>query len=259
MTYAEIKNNYTTVEEIDIRLVEIENLYKEKDNQRNELVKKNEEIFTSFLQTILPNSVVESFDTEYVTISLKDNEGNRVPGSNIEIFYGEEYDYKNDKNDWKFNLNIASVGSFNPTDTTSRAYYYYMANFVIIQNANEIDKLLKTTWNEYNELKKEYRDIHSEEKQLDILKKNLLKDNESTNYAKVAKETEDKDMCVIIDKNVDPSKATATHRKTPCIICSNPEPLENWKDMDKRCRVMMRNYPSSKFIATRIKFINFNE
>lgn len=254
MTYAEIKNQFTTVEAVDNRIKRLNDLESEysqdAEKMRAEMSDKMEEWFKS----ILPNASLVTFDTSYIELECSDRY------HRLEMRYGYEVDYKS--NDWKFrfDFNIASCGNFNPTDDEDPVTIYYKSWNKLIDNASELKSILLAFSEEVKVMKEKFRSLHSEMMQLEILKKNLSKENEMNEYVKLAMEEENKEMFVIIRKKaIEEKDATAFHRNDPCIIISAPSSEDNYEGLKRTCNTLWKQ--SNKvghFIPVKIKTLKFN-
>ena len=260
MTYAEVKAKYTTVESIDNRLNEID-----------ELTKIGSEKYTEAINTYMNdvNDVLKKFNiTEYHVNVASDRNVSFKPQDNngfyeFDIYPSYEYDWRNtNKKVWSFSLNISSYGNVRINNLDERSikvlkYYEFVA--MIINNkefAKELEDTCHKNVDNLYKINKEYS-FTSEEQQLRILKKNLVKEADIAKMTEAVKNAEDKTQVVIINKKADPSVCIAKHRGTPVTICSMPEPNGNWHDMDARCKKMNKNEYGARYIATEIRFIKF--
>lgn len=268
MTYAEIKNQYTSIESINTRLEEIQKEYdvyeKDLENMKNEYM---EEVNDSLDALGINDGDIEwtckYASPESIDIAQKDDNF-----YTLTIYAGYDIVYKNEYTDiekvWKFQMNVASCGSFdihNPSEKSVKttAYYKLVANIMNEDTASHFEEMCKRWVDTMVEHKKSCRNLRSEEKQLELLKNNMEKEEAAVKYLETAKNTEDKTMVVIINKNAEVSDCVATHRGTPCSICSTPVELEKWEEEDKKCKKMNREDKSAKYIATRLQFLKFTK
>lgn len=262
MTYAEVKAKYTTVESIDNRLNEID-----------ELTKIGSEKYMSAITTYKNDidDVLKKFNiNNYHVNTASDRNVSFVPEDNnsfYEVDIYPSYEHNWDKIDdpekvWEFRLNISSYGDVKLSNLDERgvkvlAYYTFVG---MIVNNKEFQKELEDTCHKnvdiLKAIDKEFG-FSSEEQQLKLLKKNLAKEADTTKMTEAVKNAEDKTQVVIINKKADPSTCVAKHRGTPVTICSMPEPNGNWHDMNARCKKMNKNEYGARYIATEIRFIKF--
>lgn len=267
MTYAEIKNQYTSIESINTRISEIDNAYGIYLSKLDETCEKYKNEVDEFLN----NTGINSSDIKW-NCTAADNSSIDITMENDQYYYltiyaENELVYDKEYVDcykWKFQLNVASCGNFdihNPSEESKKrtAYYKLVANIMDEENASKLEDICKKWVNEIEENKNSYRKLNSEAKQLEILKKNMEKDAQSTEYLETAKNTEDKTMVVIINKNAEPDECVATHRGVPCSICSLPVELEKWPEEDKKCKIMNKKDKNAKYISTRIQFLKFTK
>ena len=257
MTYAEVKNQYTTIESVVARINEIEKANEEKENSFDSENKKYFNSMKEYMKTILPEWTLVTLDARHLTLNLDVDKFYQ-----IEMWFGYEVVFDknnfNKEEEWKFELSVSSTGSFPILDENSKPRKYYKACLLLLEEeiAKEIESKLKEYCNWYKSFHKSLN--RSELMQLGILKKNLENEEKNNKILEAVKNAEDKTMVVIVNKNVDPAKSVGTHRNTPVTICSMPEPKDNWIDMNDRCKKMNKENKDAKYIATQIRLIKFN-
>lgn len=268
MTYAEIKNKFTSIESINTRLEEINKEYDNQDVVANKLMFNYREEVNNFLSYFGVNDGDIQWNCKRATTESLGIEMTNDHFYDLTIYaqYEDVYnkDYTDSTREWKFQMNVGSCGSFdihNPSERSkkSTAYYKLVATIMDETVASDLEEVCKRNVDKLNELRQNCRNLRSEEKQLELLKKNIEKEAQSTEYLETAKNTEDKTMVVIINKNADPSECVAIHRGTPCSICSLPVELEKWPEEDKKCKTMNKNDKNAKYISTRIQFLKFTK
>lgn len=268
MTYAEIKNQYTSIESINARISEIDNAYGTYLNEFDETCEKYKNEVNDFINESDINSnnikwnCTNANNASVELVMEGDNFYHITIYAENELVYNKNY--TESSYEWKFQLNVASCGNFdihNPSEKSKKinAYYRLVADIMNEKNASNLEDICKKWVNKIEEVKNSYRKLKSEAKQLEILKKNMEKEVQSTKYLETAKNTEDKTMVVIINKNAEPSECVATHRGVPCSICSLPVELEKWPEEDKKCKMMNKKDKNAKYISTRIQFLKFTK
>lgn len=263
MTYTEVKNQFTTIESINTRLEEIFKIYDEYDVKANEVNDKHFDLIKKFIS----DNLASDYELTSLTSSSMELTVLNETFYHIDFYFG--YDIKDWNNpnveSWKFEMNISSCGNFsvNNTDEKSiKVFNYYNTIASILSNEKfriDLEKIVKTYVDETRAMRKSIREIHSEEQQLIILKKNLEKEENSKNFIEATKNAKDNTMVVIVNKGELDANAIGTHRGTPITIESLPEPNVNWKELDKKCKLMNKMNSSKKYIATQIRFIKFNK
>lgn len=268
MTYAEIKNKFTSIESINSRLEEINKEYENQYEVDKKLMIEYREEVNNLLGYFGVNDGDIQWNckratTESVGIQMtNDNFYDLTIYAQYEDVFNK--DYTDTTREWKFQMNVGGCGSFdihNPSENSKKttAYYKLVATIMDEQVATNLEEVCKRNVDNLNANKQAYRNLRSEEKQLELLKKNIEKEIQSTEYLEIAKNAEDKTMVVIINKNAVPSECVATHRGTPCSICSLPVELEKWPEEDKKCKAMNKNDKNAKYISTRIQFLKFTK
>lgn len=260
MTYAEVKNQFTTVESIDTRLDEIKTLTEEYMKKRDELNDKHFDLIKKFIS----DNINTSYELRTLTPTNMKLWKDEDTFNSVELWFGYDIlDWKNPIQTWKFEMSVASCGNFSVNNTdekSNRVFEYYNTIASILSNVEfrtNLENLVKNYVDESEELRKDYRKLNSEEQQLKILKKNLEKDAITLGYYEEAKNAEDKTQIVIINKKADPSECKATHRGTPITFHSSPMSKETYDEACKKCRKMNKNDNGAKYIATEIRFIKF--
>lgn len=262
MTYAEVKNQFTSVESINTRLEEIKKMYDEHNKKAHEM---NDAWFNK-IKTFFDDNLNSDYHLNTLTPS------NMSLVKDIDSFYRVEFwfgydivNYNTMEQKWKFEMNIASCGNFsinNPEDESQKKIFdYYNTISSILSNEEfrvNLEKITREYCDTVEEERKKHREIRSEEQQLNILKKNLEKEENSKKFIEAVKNVEDNTMVVIINKGELDANPVGTHRGTPITIESLPEPNENWKELDKKCKAMNKMNANKKYIATQIRFIKFN-
>lgn len=268
MTYAEIKNQYTSIESINTRISEIDNAYGTYSDEFDNTCENYKKEVNDFINESGINSndikwnCTHANHTSVELVMEGDNFYHITIYAENELVYNDKYTECH--HEWKFQLNVASCGSFdilNPTEKSKKitAYYKLVANIMDEKKASELEVICKKWTNKIEEVRNSYGKLKSELKQLEILKKNMEKEVQTTEYLETAKNTIDKTMVVIINKNAEPSECVATHRGVPCSICSLPVELEKWPEEDKKCKMMNKNDKNAKYISTRIQFLKFTK
>lgn len=256
MTYAEIKNQYKTVEEIENRINEINNILDAKDDELDEMIEKDQATLNEILKPILPeNWEVTSYSPEH---NLKIADKNDVWHS-IYIYAKYDLEFRGEETvqKWEFSMNPSSCGTFEIFgDSKEKMYYKVIAILMTSEDVmHMLNETLHSMADNYIEFGKKNRDLRSEQKQLEILKKNIVETEQSKNILESAKSTEDKTSIVIIDKNADPEKAVGTHRGTPVTIVSLPVPNDKYEEELKKCKEMQKVNKAARYIPTQIRFI----
>lgn len=262
MTYAEVKAKYTTVESIDNRLNEID-----------ELTKVGAEKYTSAVTNYINevNGVLKKFNIDGYHVDLaSDRNVGFKPEDNksfyeVNIYPSYEYDWDKDKKVWDFCLNIGSYGEIslsNPSENDVKALKYYEFIGMIITN-KEFQKELEDTCHKNVDnlyrIDKEYS-FYSEEQQLRILRNNLIKE---AAYAKIltsVMDAKDKTQLVVIKKNVSEDEADGVRRGGFIKVMTEPLPNtpETRPEVNKKLKEIAKTN-EGKFTLTQIRFIKLNE
>ena len=131
MTYAEVKNQYTTIESVVARINEIEKANEEKENSFDS---ENEKYFNSmkeYMKTILPEWTLVTLGSRNLTLNLDVDKSYQ-----IEMWFGYEVVFNknnfNKEDEWKFELSVSSTGSFPILDENSKPRKYYKACLLLL-------------------------------------------------------------------------------------------------------------------------------
>lgn len=265
MTYTEVKAKYTTIESIDNRFKEIENIEKVG-------AERYRAASVTYLNEV--NEVLKKFNvTDYHchransrNITFLQEENNIF--YEIDICAAYEYNWnKIDKPEktWKFKVNVSSFGGIeliNPDEKECKTLKYYsFIGFIINNNEfkKELNEVCHRNVNNLESIDKEYR-FSSEERQLRILRNNLVKE---ATYGKIlasVMDVKDKTQLVIIKKNVSEDEADGVRRGQFIKVMSEPLPntLETRPEVDKKLKEIAKTN-EGKFILTQIRFIKLNK
>lgn len=265
MTYAEVKAKYTTVESIDLRLKEID-----------ELTKVGSEKYMSAITTYKNDidNVLKKFNiNDYHVNTASDRNVSFVPEDNnsfYEVDIYPSYEHNWDKIDdpekvWEFRLNISSYGDIRLNNLDERgvkvlAYYTFVG---MIVNNKEFQKELEDTCHKnvdiLKSIDKEFR-FTSEEQQLRILRNNLVKEAAYGKMLTSVMDAKDKTQLVVIKKNVSEDEADGVRKGEFIKVMSEPLPNtpETRPEVDKKLKEIAKTN-EGKFILTQIRFIKLNE
>lgn len=257
MTYADIKNQYKTVEEIDNRINAINSIFDNRDKEIDEMQTKDLATLNDILNPILPeNWAVTSYSPGYnLQISNKDDVFHSIY---IYAKYMLDFDESNkEKKTWTFRMNPSSCGEFEVFGESDAKMYYKVVGILMINEdvMHTLSDTLRSMTDNYDEFRKKNRDLRSEQKQLEILKKNIEESKIQSDILDSIKNIEDKTSIVIIDKNADPEKAIGTHRGTPVTIHSLPVPNDKYEEELKKCKEMQKMNKAARYIPTQVRFI----
>lgn len=256
MTYADIKNQYKTFEEIDNRINEIESIFDKKDKELEEMNDKDLATLNEILKPILPeNWAVTSYSPEHnLKIANKDDVWH-----SIYIYAKYDIDLKSEdfKEVWVFRMNPSSCGEFDIFGDSDAKMYYKVISILMTNEdvLHTLNDTLRSMSDNYREFRKKNRDLRSEQKQLEILKKNIEESKTQSDILETVKNIEDKTSIVIVDKNADPEKAIGTHRGTPVTIHSLPVPNDKYEEELKKCKEMQKMNKAARYIPTQVRFI----
>lgn len=259
MTYADIKNQYKTTEEIDNRINEIEAIFDKKDQELEEMNDRDLATLNDILKPILPeNWVVTSYSPEHnLQIANKDDVWH-----SIYIYAKYDINLKSEdlKEEWVFQMNPSSCGQFDIFGDSDAKMYYKVISILMTNEdvLHTLNDTLRSMSDNYNEFRKKNRDLRSEQKQLEILKKSIQEEKESTEYVDAAKNAEDKRLLIIINKKANVEKSVGTHRGTPITIHSLPQPNDSYEELMKTCKMMNKKDKEARYIATEIRYVKFN-
>ena len=265
MTYAEVKSQYTTVESIDLRLKEID-----------ELTKVGSEKYMSAITTYKNDidNVLKKFNiNDYHVNTASDRNISFVPEDNngfYEVDIYPSYEHNWDKIDdpekvWEFRLNISSYGDIRLNNLDERgvkvlAYYTFVG---MIVNNKEFQKELEDTCHKNVDILKSIdKEFHftSEEQQLRILRNNLVKEAAYGKMLTSVIDAKDKTQLVVIKKNVSEDEADGVRKGEFIKVMSEPLPntSETRPEVDKKLKEIAKTN-EGKFILTQIRFIKLNE
>ena len=262
MTYAEVKAKYTTVESIDNRLNEID-----------ELTKVGAEKYTSAVTNYINdvNEVLKKFNVNNYHVNTASNrsvsfvlEDNNT-FHEVNIYPSYEYDWDTNKKVWDFCLTIGSYGEIslnNPSENDVKALKYYEFIGMIISN-KEFQKELEDTCHKNVDnlyrINKEYS-FSSEEQQLRILRNNLIKEAAYGKILTSVMDAKDKTQLVVIKKNVSEDEADGVRKGEFIKVMTEPLPQtpETRPEVDKKLKEIAKTN-EGKFILTQIRFIKLNE
>lgn len=256
MTYADIKNQYKTVEEIDSRINEINTIFDSEDDKINEMQTKDLATLNDILKPILPENweVTSYFPEHNLQIANKDDVFH-----SIYIYAKYDLDFKSEdiQKVWEFSMNPSSCGQFDIFGDSKEKMYYKVIGILMTNEdiMHTLSDTLRSMSDNYDDIRKKNRDLRSEQKQLEILKKNMEESKAQSDILDTIKSIEDKTSIVIIDKNADPEKAIGTHRGTPVTIHSLPVPNDKYEEELKKCKEMQKMNKAARYIPTQVRFI----
>lgn len=265
MTYAEVKNQFTTVESINTRLKEIKNLTQEYMNKRDKLNDKHFDIIKKFISDNLASDYeLTSLTPRSMTLNIPNDTFYRV-----EFWFEYEIEDWNNLNNqiWKFEMSISSCGNFsvnNNDKKSAKVFNYYNTIASIISNVEfrtKLEEVVKNYVDENEEIKKEYRDLRSEEQQLNILKKNMIEEQTYGEMLLKVMKAEDKTQLVVVKKNVEENEADGIRKGGEFIkVMTEPMPNspETRPEVDKKLKEISKSN-EGKFTLTQIRFIKFNK
>lgn len=262
MNYAEVKAKYTTVESIDNRLNEID-----------ELIKVGAEKYTSAVTNYINevNDVLKKFniDEYHVNIASDRNVSFKPKDNNsfyeLDIYPSYEYDWDTNKKVWDFRLNISSYGDVrinNLDERSTKVLKYYEFVAMIINNkefAKELEDTCHKNVDNLYRINKEYS-FSSEEQQLRILRNNLIKEAAYGKILTSVMDAKDKTQLVVIKKNVSEDEADGVRKGEFIKVMTEPLPNtpETRPEVDKKLKEIAKTN-EGKFILTQIRFIKLNE
>ena len=266
MNYAEVKAKYTTVESIDIRLNEID-----------ELTKVGQEKYTSAITNYINevNDVLKKYNVvDYHTDVVSDRNVSFKPEDNnsfYEVDIYPSYEHNWDKIDapekvWEFRLNISSYGDIklngNLDEKSIKVLKYYEFVGMIINNKEFGKELEETCHKNVDVLKsidKEFS-FTSEEQQLRILRNNLIKEAAYGKILTSVMDAKDKTQLVVVKKNVSEDEADGVRKGEFIKVMTEPLPNtpETRPEVDKKLKEIAKTN-EGKFILTQIRFIKLNE
>lgn len=261
MTYADIKNQYKTVEDIDTRINAINSIFDERDKYLEEREEKELATLNDILKPILPSdwAITSYYPQNNIQISRKDDHWHSIYiyAKNELIFTKDPKDYREE---WKFSMNPSSCGEFEVFGDSDAKKYFQVIGILMTNEdvMHTLEDTLHKMHDSYEEFKKKNRDLRSEQKQLEILKKSMIEEKESTEYIEAAKNANDKRQLIIINKKASEEKAVGTHRGTPITVHSLPQPNESYEDLMKTCKMMNKKDKEARYIATEIRYVKFS-
>lgn len=262
MTYAEVKAKYTTVESIDIRLNEID-----------ELTKVGAEKYTSAVTNYINevDDVLKKFNINGYHVDLASNRNVSFRSEDNDSFYdvniypSYDYNWDTNKNVWDFRLNISSYRDVRINNLDERSikvlkYYEFVA--MIINNkefAKELEETCHKNVDNLYKINKEYL-FTSEEQQLKILRNNLIKEAAYGKILTSVMDAKDKTQLVVIKKNVSEDEADGVRKGEFIKVMTEPLPNtpETRPEVDKKLKEIAKTN-EGKFILTQIRFIKLNE
>ena len=265
MTYAEVKAKYTTVESIDNRLNEI-----------NELTKVGAEKYTSAVTNYINdlNETLKKFNVNsYHVNTASDRSVSFVLEDNNTFYEVNIYpSYRHNWNNiyapekiWNFSLEVGSYGEIslsNPSENDVKALKYYEFIGMIISNKEfqkEIEEICHKNVDNLYRINKEYS-FSSEEQQLRILRNNLIKEAAYGKILTSVMDAKDKTQLVVIKKNVSEDEADGVRKGEFIKVMTEPLPNtpETRPEVDKKLKEIAKTN-EGKFILTQIRFIKLNE
>ena len=266
MNYAEVKAKYTTVESIDNRLNEIDELIKVG-------AEKYKSAITNYINDV--NEVLKKFNVNsYHVNTASDRSVSFVLQEDKRTFYGVDIypSYEHNWNNidapekiWNFSLVVGSFGEIslnNPSENDVKILKYYDFIGMIINN-KEFQKELEDTCHKnvdnLNAIDKEFR-FTSEEQQLRILRNNLIKEAAYGKIISSVMDAKDKTQLVVIKKNVSENEADGVRKGEFVKVMTEPLPNtpETRPEVDKKLKEIAKTN-EGKFILTQIRFIKLNE
>lgn len=263
MTYAEIKNQFTTVETVDNRLAEIKNLA-ETGRQ------KSKEVHDAYVDAV--NAVLAKFNVENyhcteagsMNVYFERNDADTFYNVGVRAYY--DYDWNTKETTWKVELNVSSYGNFsligNNDEKEQKVVDYYAMISLIVGNQElkkELNEVCQKNVDAIREVKKTYF-LTSEEQQLNILRNNLIKEAAYGKMLVEVMEASDKTQLVVVKKNVEKDEADGTRKGELIKVMTEPMPNtpETRPEVDKKLKEIAKNN-EGKFTLTQIRFIKFEK
>ena len=264
MNYAEVKAKYTTVESIDNRLNEIDELTKVGAEKYTSAITNYINDLNEALKKFNVNSYhVNTASDRSVSFVLEDNTGYQV---NIYPFYRHNWDNIDaPEKIWEFSLEVGSYGEIslsNPSENDVKVLKYYEFIGMIIRNKEfqkEIEDVCHKNVDNLNAIDKEFH-FTSEEQQLRILRNNLIKEAAYGKIISSVMDAKDKTQLVVIKKNVSEDEADGVRKGEFIKLMTEPLPNtpETRPEVDKKLKEIAKTN-EGKFILTQIRFIKLNE
>lgn len=265
MNYAEVKAKYTTVESIDNRLNEID-----------ELTKIGSEKYMSAITTYINdvNEVLKKFNVNNYHVNTASNRSVSFVLEDNNTFYevniypSYEHNWNNinaPEKIWKFSLEVGSYGEIslnNPSENDVKVLKYYDFIGMLISNKEfqkELEEICHKNVDNLNAINKEFR-FTSEEQQLRILRNNLIKEAAYGKILTSVMDAKDKTQLVVIKKNVSEDEADGVRKGEFIKVMTEPLPNtpETRPEVDKKLKEIAKTN-EGKFILTQIRFIKLNE
>lgn len=264
MTYAEVKNQFTTVESIDNRLAQIESSREIGQTLYVEAKKKYAEDINNILSEFNITSYVcmDNVDEQSITLRRADKDS----FYDLRIWAGYDYDWKNQANKWKYELNVGSYGNFPLDDVQDekmkKVVDYYALVGAILTNKEMREKIEGVCHDNVDNLKKIYKDhsYNSEEKQLLILRNNMIKEATYGKQLLEVMEAEDKHCLVIVKKDVNDNEANAICRgnKVKVVTGILPNSDETWSEVNAKMKEIRKSDKEGNYAFSQIRFLKFD-
>ena len=265
MTYAEVKAKYTTVESIDNRLNEIDELTKVGAEKYKSAITNYINDLNEALKKFNVNSYhVNTASDRSVSFVLEDNR----TFYEVNIYPSYKINWDNidaPKKIWEFSLEVGSYGEIslsNPSENDVKVLKYYDFIGMIISNKEfqkEIEDVCHKNVDNLNAIDKEFH-FTSEEQQLRILRNNLIKEAAYGKIISSVMDAKDKTQLVVIKKNVSEDEADGVRKGEFIKVMTEPLPNtpETRPEVDKKLKEIAKTN-EGKFILTQIRFIKLNE
>lgn len=260
MNKNEIRNMYTSVESINARIKEINDIYETTDKNVEDQANAYAEEVTKFLHD---NNISDwkcyHAGADRIQLQLRNSYFYCI---DITARYEDAFnsDYTKTNKIWKFTINVSSYGETHITEPTEddkhRYEYYKMVAKIMgdIEFSKNLETICKENVNKLLMFRNIYHPLRNEERELENLRDELRKKEDAEKFLKLAKDA-DKSMFVIINKYEDPSICVATYRKTPCVICC--EPNESKLALTQLCKEQNK-YMCKHYNVVEIKNLKFD-
>ena len=265
MNYAEVKAKYTTVDSIDNRLNEIDELTKVG-------AEKYKSAITNYINDV--NEVLKKFNVNSYHVNTASDRSVSFVQEDNRTFYGVNIypSYENNWNNidapekiWDFSFEVGSYGVIslnNPSESDVKILKYYDFIGMIINNKEfqkELEEICHKNVDNLNAIDKEFH-FTSEEQQLRILRNNLIKEAAYGKILTSVMDAKDKTQLVVIKKNVSEDEADGVRKGEFIKVMTEPLPNtpETRPEVDKKLKEIAKTN-EGKFILTQIRFIKLNE
>lgn len=253
VTTEEIKKKYTTIQDIDKRILEIKRFFKEDVYKyRIEWNNRYKVACSNLLKTILPDGweVMSSEFDRSVILSNK----NSI--DSIEIFGYYEHSYKFKCDMWKFTMNPATCGSFNIISKDDKVRCYFLGISTLLTNTDVMIMLNDTMRDMSDEMVKyenEYvKPLDVELSILEVWKREVMFNDEQRKYVEAIKKVPEDDYIVLINKDTLGRGCVVTLRGNDVIIKSYPYPSHKI-DLLKKIKLDKPIFANHKYTIVKVK------